>query len=769
MRVNPGALTTKRLFLTVLVFLLATDLAIFLGVPVVRQVLGFVFFTTMPGFLIVRIMKLDRLRLTETAVLSVGLSVSCLMFVGLLMSWAYPALGNDTPISTVPVVVTLSLFTLVLGVAAYMRNRRASPGQSTFGLDRREKLFLLLPSFFPLVSIAGMRLMNLTDSNALLMVLLFSVPAYALVMVALGRKVPPRIHAPLILLTAVSILLLPALRSNHLIGADTHSEYFYSQLVYQAGRWQMFSESPLDACLSVTLLPAMYQSILSIDPEYLFKLLYPLLMSVSPLAVYVVARKYLSGPNALLTAFFFISYDIFINTTTVARTNMAILFFALVVMVLFHDGIPRFAKRTLFIILAMSVIVSHYSATYIFLFALALTWAGTQVLTWLVTRRRAARPITAKSASSIGLAGSPQTVTHGEGAEPASQGTSLGASQPSPKAYITLGMVMLCSVLLFAWYSQATAGAFDTAVTIVKDTFANLNLFFWLEARGSVTATLLGQGILQKEVVQGIMFVVSWTVIAFIAVGVLSTVARYRRTTAVPGSANGKPDFLRSRFELEHIALALACGAILAISVILPLVLKYYGMDRAYFQMTVVLAPFFVIGGITVARFIRARPYWVLLPVVFLYFASWAGTLEQAAGIPRSIVLNSEGRQYELSYIHDQENYASNWLKRHMREGSTAYHDNYGNIRLSSQAGIGSEARQYPKEFIEDKKDNWLREGYFYLRYFNVVNGRFVARWFREDKEGYLDFDKSEYDELFDRMGRIYDNGGAVVMKVRPR
>ena len=69
------AVNPKRLLLLALIFLTFTDLAILLDIPVLRQVLAFLFLTFVPGVLILGILKLDRLGLTEKIVLSLGLSI----------------------------------------------------------------------------------------------------------------------------------------------------------------------------------------------------------------------------------------------------------------------------------------------------------------------------------------------------------------------------------------------------------------------------------------------------------------------------------------------------------------------------------------------------------------------------------------------------------------------------------------------------------------------------------------------------------------------
>ena len=71
--------------------------------------------------------------------------------------------------------IFLRIFSLLLlAIFACLGNQTTSfINLSDFKLSTKEKQFLLLPSFFPLLSILGMHFMNTTNNNAMLMILLF--------------------------------------------------------------------------------------------------------------------------------------------------------------------------------------------------------------------------------------------------------------------------------------------------------------------------------------------------------------------------------------------------------------------------------------------------------------------------------------------------------------------------------------------------------------------------------------------------------------------
>jgi uncharacterized membrane protein len=705
----------KKYLLFMLLFLLTIDLSVILDIPIFKQFLGFIFLTFVPGLLILYLLKLNMLGLTEKVVLSVGLSISFLMFSGLLINWVYPAFGYDTPLSRNSLLISFSVIVLILVIIAYLRNQdifKLSDSQlKTLRLSTKEKAFLFLPAFFPPLSILGMHIMNTTDNNAMLMVLLFLIPAYAIFISVKHKQVPDRIYPPIIFLTSISLVLLLGLRSNHIIGVDIHTEYYLFQQTVQNGQWQILLNCTYDSCLSISILPTTYQCFLSIDSEYLMKILYPLLFSVSPLVVYIISQKYIGNFYASLASLFFMSQYYFLWAAFSPRTVLAILFFALSVMVLFHRVLTDFNKKLLFIIFAASCIVSHYSTTYIFFLALLLSWLGMQII--------------------------PRTIS----------------SQRKP-TLITFGSVVLFFVMLFFWYSQITGVTFDSGVSFIISTLKSLQKFFILESRGEEVAVAFGTGLGEKGIPPKINFVFSWLTVAFIAIGVLGTLARYRHTVAFATETEGKTSgFLSQKLDAEFFILSLVCSSFLVTSVALPYVSVGYGMDRAYCQMMAVLSPFFVIGGIMIASLFRAKwAYLVILVVLIPYFICQTGTTYQIFGFPGAMTLNSEGQQYDVFFVHNQETSAAKWLRDYTQEGTKIYVDYGGGIRLLSQGGIRSSV--YPGAFIEEHKP--LEGGYIYLRYCGTVDDKLVDKYYQWH-------DIAEYQEEFIMRDLIYNNGGSEI------
>ncbi len=738
------ASNSKRFLLFILLYILITDLSIILNIPVFRQVLGFTFLAFVPGLLILYILKLDRLGPIEKTVCSIGLSVSFSMFVGLLINLVYPFFSYSTPLSTNSLLTSFSVITLILTIIAYLRNRDTSfGGLFDFKLNTREKAFLIVPALFPLISILGIRLMNTMDNNVILMALLFLIPTYTIFITIKHRQVPVKVYAPIILLTSIAVLLMTLFRSSHIIGIDIHNEFYLSQLTTGNQYWQTFENNLLSASLLSSLITSIYQAFLSVNPEHLFQILHYFFFALIPLVVYLISRKYIGNLGAFLASFFLISQVRFLAVGGGIRTDIAILFFALAIMVVFHDGFSNISKRLLFIIFSASCILSHYSTSYIFFFLLLLTWIGTHVITRLCTFLE--KHITS---------GIPSLLTN----SPNSLSETIAVEVPRPrlKGSITLGFIGLFFTLLFFWYSQITEAAFRGGVNFIALTLSNIQNFFILESRGGIVSKAFGSGLGTMEIPNRVTFIFSWLTIVLIAIGILITLASRRSMVNLPIQLeSGKPNFLTHRFDTEFFVLSLACSAVLVASVALPFVYTSYGVDRAYFQMMTILSPFFVIGGMVIAKFLRFRwAYLITLVVLIPYFMCNIGVMHQIFGVPQSIILNSQGQQYDVLYVHDQETSAAIWIKDSFSEKDTIYTDYLKSNILKSQGKIISAI--YAKQFVEENRP--IEGGYIYLGYSGAINDKLL--------DSNFDWHHiSDYQNEFAKRSLIYNNGGSEIWR----
>lgn len=115
-----------RWFEIIVLFTLLT-IAVVYAIPgdsplfALRYLLGFTFVVFLPGYCLVNILFVgaDRIDAVETAVLSVALSFGIVGLVGLFLGLSPIGIGFTS------VVLSLTAITLVLGVIAFVRKRKA--------------------------------------------------------------------------------------------------------------------------------------------------------------------------------------------------------------------------------------------------------------------------------------------------------------------------------------------------------------------------------------------------------------------------------------------------------------------------------------------------------------------------------------------------------------------------------------------------------------------------------------------------------------------
>ena len=706
----------KGWFVFVISILLITDLAILLDIPYIRQILGFLFLIILPGLLILQILKLDKLEFTEKFVLSVGLSVSFLMFFGLLINNLSLYMGYETPLATIPLLISFNIAFVVLAIVGHTINKTQTFSFPSFNLNTSEKAFLTVPILFPALSIFGMHVMNTTGNNVILMFLYLLIPAYVIFVCIFNQKFSKRLYPFVIFLISISLLLMFMLRFSHIYGSDVHCEYYFFRMTLNNLQWGIIEHGLLDACLSISLLPTIFQSIMDVNAqEYFFRGIYVSICSFAPLAIYVISKRYIDELYAFLASFFFLSQPALFEVARTPRTGIAVFFIALAVMVFFNDKIDPLKRRVLFIVFMSSVVVSHYSSGYIFFFIMLFSWFAVEMFSKIYSLDKK----------------------------------------------ITLTIVLILFAFIFFWYSQVTETAFNAGVEYIENTLLNLNNFFVEELRDPGYKQLAGQelkyGMLSKA-----SLAVTWSTFILIGIGVVTMIWRYKEMISIPYIKIKKLDFLKTKFEMEYLTMALACTGIMVSMVILPYVSMNYGIERLYLLGTIILSICLIIGGMTVSKYFKVKPYLIILLILVLYFLFYTNAAHQLFGIPLSIVLNPVEIMHDTTYVHDQESYAAKWLKNCADEKSALHTKLYttdpGTRRkLVSQAEVSEKSVDY-WSFSRHRKI----KGYLYLSYNNVVNDRFPTE---KGAFNRTEFNRFDYTDVFVGKNGIYDNGGSEVWR----
>jgi uncharacterized membrane protein len=347
-----------------LIIQIVAVLSILFNIPVLRQLIGFIYFFFLPGLLLLRVLKLKTQTIVVTLMLAVGLSISFAMFLGFELNAVLPFVGILQPLSTTPVLVAMGA---ILLLATYL-GRNSNRWNFSFPKLSRRMLFLALPlTLVLLTSVFGALL-----TSSWILLLMVSVIAI-LVIVAIGkRNIPAEFYPLAIFIIAISLGIQTELISSNIYGWDPFGEFYVFNLTLSHNLWNPAATISVpqledyNSMLSVTILPTLFYNLSGLSTVWIIKIAYFLVYAFVPLTMYEAYRKDFGRSIAFLSAFYFIFFPMF--DVTPRREIIGELFLALIIFTILNRNIGSKAKSLVLFVFASTLVVSHYSVTYIFLF-----------------------------------------------------------------------------------------------------------------------------------------------------------------------------------------------------------------------------------------------------------------------------------------------------------------------------------------------------------------------------------------------------------------
>lgn len=532
--------STIALTLLLLFLLWCFIIADFLGfhVPILRELVGFVYLTFVPGFLILRILRIHKLSSINTALYAVGLSIATLMFAGFFFNFFYVVIGVNDPISLWPLAAGLSALIVCLCFLCYARDRdfRATRLVPTSEFLSPTELGLCL---LPFLAIFGTYSLNRFGNNSLQIVLLVLISIIPLIVIvkSTSRKVFPLI----VFVISLSLLLHTILISATLWGTDINSELSLVNSVLLRSIWNPSIFGDANSMIGLTILVPIYSVMLNMNVEWVLKLVYPLLFSLVPLALYQIYERQTGARVAFLACFFFMSFFAFYTELPAAgRQEIAELFLVLLLLALVDRDLRSNQANVLLIFFGISLIVSHYGVSYIFILEL--------IIAVLVLGVR-----------------------------------SLRSHKSQNDRKITLGYVILYIIVAFAWYIFSSGGSvFQHGAQLGNSVISNI---------GDLSNPNIYQPV-SEAVRQQAVFLASIEVYLHIVTFILITIGIFVVA------------FGQSRFKFAATYTALSYGgfAVAAAGVFLPYFALGLNTDRLIAITLVLLAPFCIVGACAVTN-----------------------------------------------------------------------------------------------------------------------------------------------------------------------
>lgn len=389
--------------------------------------ISFCTYVILPGFLISLILRIRKISFWENLLIIIGLSIAFLEFGGLLLNILLPLIGIKDPLAFQNIVFGFDVYVLLLFIFAWIRTKNfviqisrqshliVKSGPTTHSQPRQfvtssfrntsskaledggmiistpillpklsniEKALYILPVFFPILATLGAIVLNNGGNNILTLILQGAIACYSLLLVLFRDKIRGNLYPYAIFFIAMACLFTSSLRSWYIAGADVQAEFYVFHLTNTHHLWNMaFYQDPYNACLSITILPTLLTNLLNIPDLYVYKVIFQIFSTFLPILLFFIIRNYSTPVLSFLSALFFISCPEFLNDIYMGnREEIGFIFFGLALYMILLPKLPLAMRRILFIIFALSIIISHYSTNFIFLMLITFVYVFTLII-----------------------------------------------------------------------------------------------------------------------------------------------------------------------------------------------------------------------------------------------------------------------------------------------------------------------------------------------------------------------------------------------------
>jgi uncharacterized membrane protein len=676
--------------------------SLFFNIPVARQIIGFLYLTFVPGFIIVKLLKLDELDGLETVLFSVGFSVAFLVLAGLLANEFCILLGVSKPLSLVPLTIILTSLILVGAMLVSLRNEDVKLLRvETLGLSPLTLVFAV----FPVLSVVGAFLVNASGNSSILLFMILSIAILLAFGVLSKRFVPPKLYPFAILMISAALLFHSSLFSSYIGGHDIHLEYYLFKLTQNNAYWNstafftQFTYGELNSMLSVTVLPTIYSNTLNMEATWILKIVYPLIFSFLPLALYKMWQTNTDKKIAFTSAFLLMGEITFHSEMlALARQMIAELFVVLLFLVLLDKKMNSTNAKICFAIFSVSLVVSHYAVSTIFLFFIFFAWLY------------------------MFLAGK------------------------KPRN-LTLSLVALYFALMFSWYVYtSTSASFESVLWFGDRIYGSLGNFFNPSSRGKGVMQGLGMQTAQFPL-QIVSRIFAYATEIFIVIGFIASIARWKKRVT----------------NREYRLFSAASMGLLAMCILLPGFAGALRMERLYHLALFFLAPFFAIGAEAFTGFFSRRKdklyssiliSFILVPY-FLFQTNFAyevaGT--QSWSVPLSNYRMNPVNLASGGHVNQQDVVGAQWMLEKVGFSDTSI---YADI-TSKDHVLTSYGLVYRGIVEELSNVTVLRPSAFiYFDKINVVYGIVVGKYVWNITQ--ISYNLNELD-------KVYSNGGSEIYK----
>lgn len=589
--------------------------------------------------LIVILLKLLELNKIEFILFSVGFSSAFLMFTGLLTNELGYLLGLENPLTTANLMIVLNVFIVMFEALIFLFDSKFSYFFTAKMMFSLSPLQFLLIIALPILGIGGAITTSVYANSFLALLLIITISLTFAIGISCRKIKVPNIYPIIVFAVAISLLLSASFLSRYLISfaSDNPVEHYLFRVTKTNGYWNQslfgydISYGRTNSMLSVTVLPTIYSLLLNMDDTWVMKILYPTLLAMIPLGLYVFWQKSVGYKRAFIAAFLLMAdFTFYSEMLGLCRQIVAELFVVLLLMTIFDSTIDKTKRKLCLLTFIFGLVVSHYAIAIIFSFFIS------SALILLIITKRLNRKI-------------------------------------------TLGTVIYLNVLMFLWYIYTSnATTFNSFITYGEYVYAQLGEFFSLESRGSMV--LRGLGLEPPPTIwNGFSRVFFYVTELFIIIGFIGLIKNKRNLYLKVGE--------------EHSILITISVTFLIILIVVPGLARTMNMTRFYHFILFFIAPLFILGIENILQWTTKRRkelYVSVLAIIVLvpYFLFQSGFIYEIVKI-RSYSLPLSSYRMDLLFLNSRgyfaecDVHAALWLSKYhnINNNSLTVYADYSSIR----------------------------------------------------------------------------------------
>jgi len=666
-------------------------------IPVVRQIVGFIYLTFMPGLGILFIIKPNGLRLSEFIVFTIGISITSIMLLGLAAVVLYPLFGIARPLDFGSISITISLVVVILFMIG-ITDKRKNFWKINFPCIK-DYNSLLAPSvlILPLVAILVTQLSSSGGNNWLLLLLIVIIGSIPII-ITIGNVIPKMFYPLVIYSIALTLLYSTSIMWDHLVEwGDVFYEYRLSNIALTDGIWHFNEYGNLNSATSLTILAPIYSTILDLDLIWVFKLIYPFFFALVPTAIYlVVCSVTKSSSRAFLASFFYVSIFPFFTVMLGAnRQQIAEILLILLVYTFFCTKMQKSARSVLILIFSFGIIISHYMIAELILLTLFISIFVQYIINSKIILKVVSAIYPDDKSEERDCMGFHCDFTWTNG-------------KKRKNLCIPLSFIVVYIVLLLAWSMLVTgSSSINGMVEITSMISKNVITDFLDPTVTQGLGTIASSSSTPLNLMNKLLHVVTQV---FIVVGILVTIIYVQRDIN----------------ETRYLIIGLPFLGLLVASLFIPYFAATINLSRMYQISTIFLSPYCVIGGLYSLKLLLKHVNMDLslkqclktLSIIFvIFFLFNIGFFQTLAG--ETTKLTPDKYLDSRPHFYQSEIFASNWVKEHGAVDCKLYCDTFNSYLFV--------LNDYPISYLDENtvSNRLSKEAYIYLGRKNVFNGIF--------------------------------------------